>query len=89
MVAHGLRFHGESYIHWTDGGDAFVRRILPWKHPSIGPLPFVRRAIPGCKTLTFWSGNGGVLSLLRSIVLEARVCQSMTTATIVLRKVEA
>jgi hypothetical protein len=40
-------------------GDAFRRRILRWKCPSIGPLSFAQRALPGYKTLTFWSGDGG------------------------------
>ena len=88
----GLRCHGESYVQWTDGGDAFGRCILAWKRQSIGPLPFVRRALPGCKTLTSWSGDGGangVMFLLGCVVLEARACLSVTAASIVARKVEA
>jgi hypothetical protein len=88
----GLRRHGESYVPWTDDSDAFGRRILPWKHLSIGSLPFVRSAIPGCNALTFWSGGGGaggVASLLGGVALESRACQSVMVITVVARKVDA
>lgn len=45
-------------------------------------LPFMWRAIPRCKTLTFWSDDGGVAFLLGGVVLEARACQSVLTASI-------
>jgi hypothetical protein len=50
------------------------------------PLPFARRALSRCKTLTFWSGDGGaggVASLLGGIVFEACACQSVTATTVI------
>jgi hypothetical protein len=69
-----LRCHGKSYVQWTDGGDAFEHRILPWKRSSFDNLPFVWCALPKCKTLTFWSGDdgaSGVTFLPRGIISKA------------------
>ena len=88
----GLRCHGESHVPWTNDGDAFGRRILPWKRPSIDSLPLARRALSRCNALTFLSGDDGddgVVSLLGGVALEARDCQSVMAATVVARKVEA
>jgi hypothetical protein len=47
-------------ILWVDDGDAFERRSLPWKCLSKGPLLLHGVFLPGCITLTFWSGDGGI-----------------------------
>ena len=67
-------WYGESCVHWTNGGNAFGRRILRWKRSSIGPLLFAWHALSRCKTLTFWSGDGGaggVTSLLGGVIFES------------------
>jgi hypothetical protein len=83
-----LRHHDESCVPWTDDGNAFGRRILSWKCLSIGSLPFAQCVVPRCNALTFWSGNGGVASLLGGVALEARACQSVMVVTVAVRKVE-
>jgi hypothetical protein len=83
-----LRHHDESCVPWTNDGNAFGRRILSWKCLSIGSLPFAQCVVPRCNALTFWSGNGGVASLLGGVALEARACQSVMVVTVAVRKVE-
>jgi hypothetical protein len=55
------------------------------------PPPFVWRALPSCKTLTFWSNDGGTIGitpLLGCIIMEAYAYPFVMVATIVAGKVK-
>jgi hypothetical protein len=78
-------------ILWVDDNDAFGRCSLPWKHLSKGPLLLHGVFLPGCITLTFWSGNvgvDGVVPLLGGVAWKVVPCQDVAAAGVMARKVE-